>query len=607
MLQKAYQTPDQLLGRELSKRPKATECALVLDPDTLIAWDRPMYEDDADRQWHRLLYAGDDIAFRFGLRRAIDQGGRRLIVVTRGEDQQGDKINLTHLADVLSQVEADPIDLSLVAYFKRLFPKVSPPIDELRQHKSAFVASVPGLVGSYTQFKLRWGEPASWNRGQLLAILLMAKYPTLRLEELWCDETDPDGFLCHAVRLLLRPDIQPEDVAMLRRVIGESSRISDLTFAEPWLGMEARELAAFLVLRHFLGTHDVQHPSTLLAGKLAFSVDPNRLEPQVGTILESIVHDGEAWARINRLAESELTDRKVSQVLLLVGATANELLGVLSNPSTSPILLRETVGNVLRSVFAGASLGESSWMASLQGHPAIKKSAEASVSGQAACLSECLLNVVEVQQAIQRPIVTATHADELLDWYVDGGLHLLELRLAQAFSRLESVGDPDLIAAGERFLLDGSGALKRRLRDYLDQIDEHLAGFITPDAVSFMQGPRSATRVLRDIVYKQRHQFARIWILLFDGMRLDTWDLVVWPILSEFFERAAGDCRPRFAVLPSKTDIARRALFAGGLAHVWKNYDNKWTKDERILAARALGVLAVRLTTTCGSSPKPRP
>ncbi len=106
-----------------------------------------------------------------------------------------------------------------------------------------------------------------------------------------------------------------------------------------------------------------------------------------------------------------------------------------------------------------------------------------------------------------------------------------------------------------------------------------------------MHGSRSTLRLLKDTVYKQRQRFDRIWILLFDGMRYDTWDAVVWPLLRDYFQMVEPDPVPRYAGLPSKTDIARRTLFAGGIAKNWKNYQNRWTRDERVLAARAVGVL----------------
>ncbi len=82
----------------------------------------------------------------------------------------------------------------------------------------------------------------------------------------------------------------------------------------------------------------------------------------------------------------------------------------------------------------------------------------------------------------------------------------------------------------------------------------------------------------------------RVWVLVMDGMRYDTWDSVIRPLLMEHFEVVGGLDRAYFSLLPSKTDIARRGLLAAALGKDWKNYFNSPTKDERILAAKALGV-----------------
>jgi hypothetical protein len=80
----------------------------------------------------------------------------------------------------------------------------------------------------------------------------------------------------------------------------------------------------------------------------------------------------------------------------------------------------------------------------------------------------------------------------------------------------------------------------------------------------------------------------RVWILIFDGMRWDTWHEVVRPVLSEHFEISSE--KAYFSVLPSFTDIARVSLLAGQLPSAWKDYRGETTNDHNILAARLLGL-----------------
>ena len=57
-----------------------------------------------------------------------------------------------------------------------------------------------------------------------------------------------------------------------------------------------------------------------------------------------------------------------------------------------------------------------------------------------------------------------------------------------------------------------------------------------------------------------------------DGMRYDTWDAVIRPLLTEHFQVVSGLDRAYFSLLPSKTDIARRGLLAAAIGKDWKNY-----------------------------------
>jgi len=125
----------------------------------------------------------------------------------------------------------------------------------------------------------------------------------------------------------------------------------------------------------------------------------------------------------------------------------------------------------------------------------------------------------------------------------------------------------------------------------LNALDRKLADFVRQDVHKFMYGTRSAIRIIPDLLRsRKRAANRRIWVLVMDGMRYDTWDAVVRPLLVDYFEVVDGLDRAYFSLLPSKTDIARRGLLAANLGKDWKNYLGKPTKDERLLAARALGV-----------------
>jgi hypothetical protein len=87
----------------------------------------------------------------------------------------------------------------------------------------------------------------------------------------------------------------------------------------------------------------------------------------------------------------------------------------------------------------------------------------------------------------------------------------------------------------------------------------------------------------------------RVWILIFDGMRFDSWARVIKPLLSEYFELIEERERAYLAVMPSRTYEARRSLLSGATASEWKTQSGKPTTDERLLVARSLGLTRYNL------------
>jgi len=109
----------------------------------------------------------------------------------------------------------------------------------------------------------------------------------------------------------------------------------------------------------------------------------------------------------------------------------------------------------------------------------------------------------------------------------------------------------------------------------------------------FALGPRSARTLLRSkIDVAQIHAgtlAGRVWVLVFDGMRFDTWDTVVKPVLAEFFEIQDA---AYFCVLPSYTAFARTALLAGRLPAEWKGFKGNFSDSEPQLFAVNMGLNA---------------
>ena len=127
----------------------------------------------------------------------------------------------------------------------------------------------------------------------------------------------------------------------------------------------------------------------------------------------------------------------------------------------------------------------------------------------------------------------------------------------------------------------------------LRQLDEALASFVRASPEQFGRGPRSARGFLREKIdlgqISAGTMPGRVWVIIFDGMRFDTWETVVKPVLAEFFEIEEA---PHFCVLPSYTAFARAGLLAGALPTEWKGFKGNFSDSEPQLFAVNMGLNA---------------
>src|SRR5262245_39056099 len=190
----------------LGAQPQGARAAVVYDVDRLLAragiLGRSAMTDPAGRQWQMAIFRGDDLAFRLRFRKA-NAHPPVLLVVTRSEGAEG-PADISYLADLFSKNEGSmPLDLSLTAYFKRLCPKINFPASELRRHCDALLDEVDRVPDAAKKIIDRYGRPDDWGRGEVAAMVLLARRPQLSLAELWPNEIEPEEFVAHALKLLV--------------------------------------------------------------------------------------------------------------------------------------------------------------------------------------------------------------------------------------------------------------------------------------------------------------------------------------------------------------------------------------------------------------------
>lgn len=604
----SLKTPPELLLDWLAQQAKATRVAVVIDSDRFLAdakvLAKPAVVDPAGRDWHLAVFRGDDLAFRLRFRDASTKG-RTLIVLSRGAETT-EPIGVSCVADILAKDEADqPLDLSVTALFRRVAPKINFPVSELRRFRNELLARIGHVQEAADKLIHKWGKPDSWGRGQVASMVLLAHHPDLNLSDIWPDEMTPAEFLAHTVRLLVglpQLRLQREIAAM---VIHEAAReqVRDVLF---WAESEPEELAAYLVLREFAGQAKLQNPSTQLAGLHLFSpqLPLSRMEPAAPGVIEVLKKQPKTWAAVNQCAEAFLTPKRAARVLELMPATANGISdAAVLLKQECPAILRQQLVAALLAFFNQPQTQALSWVPAIEAHALLRAQELFSERArQCRAALNLFLRLYRIEQHLADTVPTFQHADALLDWYVGNRQHLLELGLSHAHHDLQlcADGEDELQEKGLNYLFGGpdelrptTGSLKGRVLARLCQLDDVLAALVRAAPEQFGRGARSLRGFLRSKIDIAQINAAtlpgRVWVLVFDGMRLDTWETVVKPVLAEFFEIQDA---PYFCVLPSYTEFARTSLLAGALPAEWKGFKGKFSDSEQQLFAVNMGLNA---------------
>jgi hypothetical protein len=603
-------SPATVLLEWLASRPETARVAVALDPDRLLCdagllgWS--VVTDTAGREWQVAAYRGDELAFRMRFRKIADQG-RRLIVLTRGEGSHS-PIEVSTLADVLACNEGGPpLDMSLPCYFRRLCPKINFPTQELRRHKAALLAQISAVPAAATKIVARWGRPDDWGRGQVAALVFLARHPDWHLSDLWPEETQPVPFLARALRALFSQTENEADHDLLLEMSQEAAppQVREFLF---WFTVPAEELAGYLILRRFAAEVGLQNPSTQLGGLGLFGPDMplDRLEPLALPVAEALQKDGQAWSAVEAQAEAFLNQRRLQKVMKLLppaAAQMESLVAAVQRTGVAPVILMHYLRELLLAFCKQGGTTAATCVLSLEQHPLLSQPPESASTMRDACRAaiQFLLTAGGIEQRLSLLLPPFSHLEALLDWYVQNGQHKLELETAQAMHWLEAVGDEVVVQEGHQYLFGVAddlsptpASLKGRVRERLQELDCRLADFMRSDPEAFTRRPRSAMRLLKEHLgavvgsLEADGSQGRVWILLFDGMRYDTWESVVLPLFAESFR--VEESKPRLAVLPSYTGIARTSLFAGCLPGEWRGFKGMPTKDEATLAACNLGL-----------------
>lgn len=594
-------TPSEIFDRWLEQQPDSARVVLVFDSDRLLAesraFDPESVTDPQGRKWHLAVFRGDHVQFRRAFRAARLSG--RTIIGLLGPSQPDAVVDVSFIGDILSFQDGTPLDLSLAKYLGRFCPQISFPSRPLRRYRDALLAHKEELASAGKKITARWGKPDSWGQPQVAAMALLAHAPTLSLEDVWPDADEPAEYVAHGISLLLA---QP-DISHLRAVTLDLLRAAALPVVadhRDWFEPDVGDVAAFLVLFAHAREAELQNPVTQLvgAGLLSSETDWASLAPLAPTVIECLQHRL-AWERVQAAADEFMTPKRVAKLLSLTHSGEHSARVYASAFVASPVLpvRRAILGRVIGSLLADPSeLGPVSDLLL----PKAKSHTDPRIGDGIAFVASW--NRLLTTVAASGP--TANNPGALLKLLSSSGALNAENDLAAMHHAIRRFGDADLVDGADRLLYGegGSdlhpetGSLKDAVRDALQLWDQALAEQIRKSPDDFCKGGWCSVGYIRERLRSKVNSLSlgdgdgRVWVLVFDGMRYDTWQIVARPLLAERFQIVED--KPLFTVPPSYTAVARTSLLAGQIAGEWRGFQGQPTSDEAVLAAINLGLVA---------------
>ncbi len=429
---------------------------------------------------------------------------------------------------------------------------------------------------------------AAISRGAVLdihavrALALHIGQPDLPAGEFLFHRDSPEQVLRRYVKLAWDADWDAQSHELLREHARSSPPVA-LGNVAAWFEPSLEALAIYLYVRRLLGQARVSNIANQVRGLGILGFDPEPLEPWVETVLARWEREPAWRGQVIADAEDRLTESDLQKIAAILPIRSPAELWTVIKEAETPAAIYELARRLLDGTpdaALDAALG--AWPA----HRPQKLDALPNTRHRAA--AEAITGFLDEAATVVSTLASRTDTPPglsgILDWYVAGRYYDLEFACARAAGHLRRLPDHSL----ERRLQTYLDSLRSRVRAFLGDADERLAEQIKANWGKYLNDPRLSTHVLWDFVRQRRlhpKPEACLWMVVFDGMRWDTWQRVVKPRLLELFEMKTPE-KAYLSLLPSWTPIARTGLLAGRPPAEWQGPDGRPTRDQGLLAAR---------------------
>jgi hypothetical protein len=316
--------------------------------------------------------------------------------------------------------------------------------------------------------------------------------------------------------------------------------------------------------------------------------DPEPLEAGLGQVMILWEKDLSWRNRLIQNAETDLEMETVHRATGLLSSNSTELAKNLAGAET-PALIYSLAGRLAETGIKEGKLKEilETWT---NHRPAVLDRLDEISTVYSSLLQAlaCALDeAATIQKCLLHEIATISTIENLVKWYVQGRYYDLEYAHARAVMASAIIKEETLRDQIQTIL----NKLREQMRDFLDRADHVLAKQIQQNRYAYSTSPELSPNILRDFVERPRlipTDTACLWLIIFDGMRFDTWEAIVKPRLQQVFEIKKE--KAYLSPLPSWTSIARTSITAGRTPDLWKGFHNNFTYNQALLAGKFFGL-----------------
>jgi hypothetical protein len=567
----------------------------------LVVLDPERYLDLGDevragrRTWPVYHYAENDLAFRAAYaNRPNDPNFCHIVWITPSPYRRGrpDKLNLSFMADVLRRADRI-LDLSLAGLLRVLQPGEVFPDAALHALGDVLSSRLGILLTGHRELRKEIGPKQSLDIHHVRALALHCLQPAIPPSDFLFTQTNTRDVLARYLRLVWSGQVEEQQtMQLLQEHVAQSPFVFD-SAAEllPWFQAPPDELALLIYVYRALQSYQVPNPFNQLRGLGLVTIDPTPLEPHLGTAL-ALWEDESLRSRLVQRAEAALDlfgdNGQLANLITLLPLSDVSAVGQALQRETTPALVCGLAERFLSLTMRIEGDARDQVLVDAATLSVALADVETAYTDRARAVVTAIREMAFVVTHLQSSFTTAPDLASLIDGYVESGVYRLELARALAEEHVKQLLSSDLRRKLQVYL----DQLQRRIWDYLECLDANLLSLISQDYDAFLNHPRLSTRLLRNTVLEPEFQPTRdqcVWILIFDGMRFDSWQEIVLPALTQYLEIVDAG-KVYLCLLPSFTGVARTGLLAGTTPSGWRASSGRYTSNEATLAARLFSI-----------------